>query len=308
MPRAHTLNLKNRKKIVYLLLITLILSGITIFFLFKGLLSFTDSHSDTTSLDSENSTLAYLQTIRQNIKKNGPENTWRMLINKKDSLSKDGFHDAAHIVGQELFKKDGLTSLTICSPAFFYGCYHGVIEEYVKSKGISHITELKEYCEAMESGVAIPCFHGLGHGFLSYYKYQLNPALDECHEVLTGSTSPYCYQGVFMEYITTFPMKSTDNDPFGICQKISADYKLACFNYFIIYHAYFDDVQALEVVCQKNMSRSDTAICMEGLGISLSHVRTGYPQQIEMTCNQLSEKNKKICLISSQRNNSDEKY
>jgi hypothetical protein len=306
MFKKINLNSKKQRIVSSLLLGIIFLLSVIFFFLLSQFLSTTAITNDTNAAPAADNTVQNLQKVRQSINENGPEKAWKMLISNEGALSKDGFHDAAHIVGQELFKKDGLKSLTICDPTFFYGCYHGVVEEYIKSKGISQIAEVKDYCEKMEEDIAIPCFHGLGHGFLSYFKYQLPPALDECHRVLLTNNYPHCYQGVFMEYITTFPMKSPDQDPFGLCQGIPNGYKLACFNYFIIYHAYFDDVPALEAVCQKNMSHYDTQTCIRGLGLALSQVNGNHSQKITASCNQLSESNKKICITSS--NTSKSKY
>lgn len=109
-------------------------------------------------------------------------------------------HYITHIFGEQLYKKEGLSGVTVCDGYFAYGCYHGFIISAIQDKGVEIVLQLSEECIRKNGPQETGCRHGIGHGLLEYLGgNQLQKALEICSTL--QKVSPLgCTQGVFMEY------------------------------------------------------------------------------------------------------------
>lgn len=110
-------------------------------------------------------------------------------------------HDAAHLMGELLYEKQGGEGFTICDDAFSFGCYHSFLAHAISREGKDIIHSFDTACIKAFGPLGTGCQHGIGHGILEYLGHQnLVQALKTC--ALTTRVVPLlgCISGVFMEY------------------------------------------------------------------------------------------------------------
>ena len=81
------------------------------------------------------------------------------------------------------------------------GYTHGVTEAFFREHGTENITDnLQVICNNETNNfVAHQCYHGIGHGLMAFYDYDMPQALKGCEDLPTHRES--CYSGVFMENV-----------------------------------------------------------------------------------------------------------
>lgn len=144
-------------------------------------------------------------------------------------------HDMAHLVGQLLFKKYGLDGLSVCTPSFAFGCYHGLMEVAFSKNDSEHYQENLAKAEKGCAGISSTskptywsCIHGMGHGIATFRDYDASKALRDC-DLLDSKVSTYCYDGIFMEFsISAPPSFYKESDPLYPCNAIDTKYRSAC--------------------------------------------------------------------------------
>jgi hypothetical protein len=118
----------------------------------------------------------------------------------------DDCHFISHQIGHVAYEEtsDVTKSLqgmdgTLCRGGYFHGVlssYFHNIEESGKSFPDSHQT----ICDNLiGSSNYQDCVHGLGHGFVHYFGYDLNSSLEACH-VMSFYQNILCVKGVMMQY------------------------------------------------------------------------------------------------------------
>lgn len=112
-------------------------------------------------------------------------------------------HGAAHAVGRAAYQLLGAQALEQCTTTCFSGCYHGAFQQIAESEDdIGLPDQVRVICSARTTVFERDeCFHGAGHGFLIYNRYNLTNSLDECRALGTAIDAVSCYGGVFMENI-----------------------------------------------------------------------------------------------------------
>lgn len=111
-------------------------------------------------------------------------------------------HLLGHIVGEVLYKQEGLKGIYKCTQDFRNACSHSIVVGLFFDKGEEALPEIAEACRQAPggSGAYTMCFHGLGHGVLAYFDYDLKKAVQMCQK--TGSReSTECIGGAIMEMI-----------------------------------------------------------------------------------------------------------
>ncbi len=132
-------------------------------------------------------------------------------------------HDIAHYLGKIIYKEEGATGIEVCDTSFGFGCYHGFIPDYITDQGTSKIPELSKECLKREIPYGqLSCFHGIGHGIVSYHKYDVKTSLKICDKYFKGDFLHTCYTGIFME---------NPNDSVDLCKSVGKQYKTACYEY-----------------------------------------------------------------------------
>ena len=123
-------------------------------------------------------------------------------IDSNKNISNGQCHINAHLLGKIGYEKQGISALNNCSIVCYGGCYHGVMEEYLKTNSEENIMDiLREECLAPQfnSGEVFSCLHGAGHGILAMLNYDLPEAIVFSGELPSEQERIAFDSGVFME-------------------------------------------------------------------------------------------------------------
>lgn len=116
-------------------------------------------------------------------------------------------HLLGHAIGDVLYKQEGANGMTACTNDFRNACSHAIVVGLFGDKGEAALPEIIEACKNAPggSGAYTMCFHGLGHGVLSYFGYSFEKAAPVC--AATGTEAHHnqevseCLGGMVMEII-----------------------------------------------------------------------------------------------------------
>lgn len=117
-------------------------------------------------------------------------------------------HLMGHIIGDKLYEQVGVGGMKICTHEFRNACSHSIVVNYLYENGEGSLPDIVKACTLAPGGKgAYPmCFHGLGHGILSFTGYDLKKTVAMCKK--TGPTNyssrEYieCVGGAIMEIIS----------------------------------------------------------------------------------------------------------
>lgn len=155
-------------------------------------------------------------------------------------------HLLGHVVGDVLYKQQGIAGIRICTEEFRNACSHSVVVGLFSEKGEAALPQITQACKQAPGGggAYTMCFHGLGHGILAYTDYDLEKAISICQKTGGQAESAQCTSGTIMEIISggdhDKPLWSrqrqkylSKDNPFYPC---SADFmpevgKHLCYNY-----------------------------------------------------------------------------
>ena len=224
----------------------------------------------------------------------GALQTLDSLAKRNSAVLRDG-HQLAHALGRRAVEtaRGNASVISQCTPAFASGCYHGVVEAFVRLRGRVDMAELEKLCGSRgptdQPGVVYECVHGLGHGMLS--AETLPTALRHCDALSRSSLAASCRSGVFMETITAAvrdgpgvpdradhhhggkptPGRSGDGDVYAPCDRFEGEYARSCwlFQGFLILRATnFDPRLAFRTCDAAPGNRAGD--CYESLGHQLA--------------------------------------
>lgn len=150
-------------------------------------------------------------------------------------------HSLAHAVGLVAVLEGAPvgTVFANCREEFDYGCYHGAIEQLLRTKKQITPTGFADLCpnEVLPDPAAMRrygsgCWHGLGHGIFPVLGYELPLALSYC-DALKTEVQDTCGDGVFMErtsaeYSGQLPA-ADPAQPFALCASVDTRYTRACY-------------------------------------------------------------------------------
>ncbi len=162
----------------------------------------------------------------------GVEKTWQFINQsyQNNQLGQSRAHDLSHLIGGIIYKKKGFAGLSVCTPNFAFGCYHGFLDEAF-SQDTKNLLNAERSCEQLgevNTGPVASCIHGIGHGLASFYQTRdIESSLKECDRLNTGQT--FCYDGVFMEFVrSAAPSFYDKTDPLSPCDKLPNVYTSSC--------------------------------------------------------------------------------
>jgi len=149
-------------------------------------------------------------------------------------------HTMSHVIGELIYKKKGLSGLTICDNSFAFGCYHSFYGQALADKGLSVIPIADKFCVDKFGPLGTGCQHGIGHGLMEYYgPKKLTKALDACSMTTQLKKLFGCTSGVFMEYnvpilisatsAETVPRVLDKNRPYDPCPNVKEEYQESCY-------------------------------------------------------------------------------
>lgn len=156
---------------------------------------------------------------------------------------KGNCHQIAHLIGRASAKKFGdvIKAFNEGNEFCSSGYYHGTMEEIAQEIGSENIVgKINEICDATRKAHPYSlthhnCTHGLGHGLMGVFDYELFEALDACEHLEDTWQQDSCYGGVFMENImaayneTVHTDYLKDDDPQYPCNAVADKYKSGCY-------------------------------------------------------------------------------
>lgn len=207
-------------------------------------------------------------------------------------------HQLAHALGRQAVGANGGDASVIgqCRPDFGSGCYHGVVEAFVQTRGRVDMAELERMCVVTGSdarpGPVSECMHGLGHGVLAATGFDLPATLRLCDSLRLHFRDP-CYSGAFMETINSamsvglrrlaahgqghagmasgHPAPVDSADPYSPCDRFDDPYGSACWllqGFLILRRADYDAGEAFWTCDSAPAGR--VAGCYESVGHQLT--------------------------------------
>lgn len=117
-------------------------------------------------------------------------------------------HLLGHIVGDKLYRQEGVDGIKKCTQEFRNACSHSIVVGLFSERGEEALFDIAQACRLAPGGPGAytMCFHGLGHGILAFYGYDLKKAVEICGK--TEGSSPgfggeaaECVGGTIMEII-----------------------------------------------------------------------------------------------------------
>lgn len=139
------------------------------------------------------------------IKANGGDAAYSAFAEAISDVPPSRQHTLAHVMGGALYKAMGTDGLFICTSDYSYGCYHEFLGRAIHEGGLPVIESLSSACASILKSQSLGCQHGIGHGILGYFGYDIDSLIDSlavCESLGDETISHSCFGGVFMEYNT----------------------------------------------------------------------------------------------------------
>ena len=158
-------------------------------------------------------------------------------------------HLVGHLIGDELYKQQGIEGMKYCTHDFRNACSHTVVIGALLEDGLSVLDQVHDVCKKAPggSGAYTMCFHGFGHGVLAYTEYDVADATELCRQVGTKefSNREYheCAGGITMEMVSGIHDPDLwakkrleyvrEDDPLALCKNdaFPDDVKPMCYVY-----------------------------------------------------------------------------
>lgn len=162
-------------------------------------------------------------------------------------------HEVTHYLSRSEYQKTKSVAQVYaqCDSTCHGGCYHGVLEQYLKEKDVGNddtlAQELTKICGQIQDFnkplVFNECLHGLGHAAMFVTDMEVPESLALCDKLDSQDGRERCYGGVFMENSSS----STNNDhpgkyikaddPLYPCDWLPEKYSKLCYRYQSSYFA-----------------------------------------------------------------------
>lgn len=147
-------------------------------------------------------------------------------------------HGLSHIIGEELYDREGWDGIAFCTQDFGFGCFHGFSGAALFDGGLGATEKLSAACTNLQRGDYLGCIHGIGHGILAYLgNDNLAQALNACESAQRDEVVGGCFGGVIMEYnyntmqsqagIELRPFSETE--AYSPCVSLDDQYTPACY-------------------------------------------------------------------------------
>ena len=114
-------------------------------------------------------------------------------------------HLMAHELGRKALEAYGTIEETLatCSYKVFQGCLHGSLQAYFESAGVD-FAKLPGLCPTDNAFRAYACWHGVGHGLMLAYDFDLEASLRACDALPRDVDRSNCHGGAFMENVVSY--------------------------------------------------------------------------------------------------------
>jgi len=111
-----------------------------------------------------------------------------------------------------------------------------ILFENVKPENLEFVSICDQFGTYQYGLGRLECVHGVGHGLLTAYEYDVFSAVERCDEYNTDVEIRLCYEGLFMENtnLDSLPVAALDeNDIHYPCNELEEKYVGACYYYQI---------------------------------------------------------------------------
>ena len=249
--------------------------------------------------------------ILETMSKEDPKTGWEYL---KEAFVVNGevvseAHTLAHIIGNNIYKKNSFVGIGICDPTFAYGCYHGVTEQFLLNEGPEKIRETMGMCRDIFPSKLqkneLPyysCIHGIGHGLLTWNNLVLEKALYDCDR-LDEQERSYCYDGVFMEFSSSAPQNSFDTQNlWSVCTDLNEKYAMGCARYLpsMLQGKFLMTQDDTITFCKSAPTKTLRDGCTDNFAFSLAYTGNDTINVIESTCKKIdTEEYQSRCITTA---------
>lgn len=287
----------NQRKKGLLLIAIFTCIGFFVFF-FVGILS--NHHENKIPTDPKilNPESILLQEIKKVKQEKGAAYAWTYFKKHYEPTAPNA-HGIAHYIGASLYDEKGFSGITYCDSHIAHGCYHGFIQEFILSEGIDKINKVSEICKK-NSLSTLNCYHGIGHGLVSYYNYDIPSSLTACDTYSDPAYAYGCYSGVFMENGLNNTAQAKRSDPLFPCSSLSKKHKPSCYQnqIYFLRKLFGNDFKAMFQACEGEADPTFARRCVQGIGGYITLYYNYNPEKIRKACS-LDLINKAECIISA---------
>lgn len=172
-------------------------------------------------------------------------------------------HEVTHYLSRSEYQKQGSISKVYaqCDSTCHGGCYHGVLEAYLKEqedKGSYNLSAQFAGVCGKEEDYRSPlefneCLHGMGHAAMFVTEMDLMESLRLCDNLNGQQSIERCYTGAFMENSSS--STSADHlsryikkdDPYYPCNSLEEKYQALCWQYQSSYFAIISNQDFVKV-------------------------------------------------------------
>lgn len=210
-------------------------------------------------------------------------------------------HGGAHVFGELLYRKEGLSGVVVCDGSFGFGCYHSFFGLAIAEQGAEVSRELDELCFAAYGRLGTGCPHGIGHGLMWYFgDERLSEALSFCEGMRYQGMIGGCSDGVFMEY-NDHTMATADGAvgrrPYAEalrhapCDEVEERYKAACYYRQADWwhRSLGEDVKRVGGLCAEVKDGTSRDSCYRGLGYAVAIDAAYAPEASARRCGLLAD-------------------
>jgi len=195
-------------------------------------------------------------------------------------------HTNAHHLGMFMYDYLGDVSeaFSLADQRCAGAIYHGIMQRYIVS-GINRTSiddiDISKICP---KNITHPyslsrweCLHGMGHGLIEAYNFDVFVAVERCDELDPGWEQITCSKGIFMgnvgKYFGLGLGSFDENDIYFPCNSVDEKYAPTCYNYHASYILAQPQLTLTESfkVCENIIPEEFAKYCYFGMGRQLSY-------------------------------------
>jgi len=185
-------------------------------------------------------------------------------------------HLFAHVIGETSLEKhnfDTGKAFSSCTFGCSDGCFHGVMERYIRNETdpYSITSKVKNMCDSVGTDWVQKrrCVHGVGHGLAGHEYLPIPEAINVC-EAFGSDWAFFCIGGLAMEGMDQYLAAGLDENNLTkifqkICTPIEAAGYPSCMTTItlgLLYHTGYD-VRRTEKLCEQFPKQEDRDSCKE---------------------------------------------
>ena len=184
-------------------------------------------------------------------------------------------HIIGHYIGEETYRRYGLSAIGMCDTKYNFGCYHGVVQYVARLHGPDPVFLKKLYDSCLgQTHSSANCSDPLGHASATLVDFDIPKALLLCDKFFPiPNEQMHCGLGVFMEYFNTdtaklFPQKINQQSLLHMCDSYASIYKRGCVELSLTYitDIYYWTIPQLTAHCRSFSEVPVLDRCLYGVG------------------------------------------